>query len=71
MSSRWTPISKGKSKLPVNDNTKEEIKKFLLRNNISNETKVRGSYKFELCGNSIAYPKKKGKTLYVGGTKNL
>ena len=71
MSSRWTEIRKGKSKLPVNDNTKEEIRKWLLRNNISKETKVKGSYKFELSGNSIPYPKKKGKTLYVGGTKNL
>ena len=60
MASRWRKVglANGKTKLKM-------------PKNIGSKSKVKGSYKFELSGDSVPYPKKKGKTLYIGGTNNL
>jgi predicted GIY-YIG superfamily endonuclease len=60
MASKWSKVglANGKTKLKM-------------PKSIDSKSKVKGSYKFEISGDSIPYPNKNGKTLYIGGTNNL
>ena len=60
MASKWVKVGLANGK-----------KKLNMPKSIDSESKVKGSYRFEISSDSIPYPKKNGKTLYIGGTNNL